>query len=241
VVQPYKTSDNSKKEQVALMFNNIAKSYDFLNHFLSFNIDKMWRRKAIHLLKPFHPLNIIDIATGTGDFAIEAMRLQPSKIMGIDISEEMLAIGREKMKKKKLEQWVQLQKGDSENLLFDTGTFDAAIVAFGIRNFENLTVGLKEINRVLKPGGAFVVLEFSTPRHFPVKQLYHIYSSTILPLTGRLISRDKSAYKYLPESVEAFPSGDKMADILKTAGFDDVSYQELSFGIATVYLAIKKI
>jgi demethylmenaquinone methyltransferase/2-methoxy-6-polyprenyl-1,4-benzoquinol methylase len=193
------------------------------------------------MLKPYNPLYIIDIASGTGDFAIEAIRLNPSKIIGIDISEEMLAIGRIKMKKKNLDQIIQLQYGDSENILFPSDNFDAAIVAFGIRNFENLQSGLMEISRVLKPGGIFIALEFSLPQHFPVKQLYRIYSSMILPAIGKLISRDKDAYNYLPKSVETFPSGDKMIDILKTCGFNDVYNKELSFGIASVYHARKKI
>lgn len=238
-VTPYKISSDSKKEQVATMFNNIAPKYDFLNHFLSLGIDILWRKKAIRQLRSLQPKIMLDIATGTGDFAIEALSLQPEKIIGIDISEGMLQFGREKMKQKKLDHIIDLQKGDSENLKFDAAHFDASIVAFGVRNFENLEKGLTEICRVIKPGGKLVVLEFSKPRRFPVKQFYSFYSSQILPRIGRLFSKDKSAYTYLPESVAAFPDGEDFLMILKKCGFKQANAISLTFGIASIYVAQK--
>ena len=221
------------------MFNNIAPKYDFLNHFLSMGIDILWRKKAINQLRSLQPKIILDIATGTGDFAIEALSLHPEKIIGIDISEGMLQFGREKMKQKKLDHIIDLQKGDCENLKFDTAYFDASIVAFGVRNFENLEKGLTEICRVIKPGGKLVVLEFSKPRRFPVKQFYSFYSSQILPRIGRLFSKDKSAYTYLPESVAAFPDGEDFLMILKKCGFKQAKAISLTFGIASIYVAQK--
>ncbi|MES1226140.1 MAG: bifunctional demethylmenaquinone methyltransferase/2-methoxy-6-polyprenyl-1,4-benzoquinol methylase UbiE [Bacteroidota bacterium] len=238
-VTPYKISSDSKKEQVATMFNAIAPRYDFLNHFLSLGIDILWRKRAIRQLKKLQPKTILDIATGTGDFAIEALSLHPEKIIGIDISEGMLEFGRAKMKQKNLTHLIELQKGDSENLSFANGFFDASIVAFGVRNFENLEKGLSEINRVIKPGRMLVVLEFSKPRKFPVKQCYSFYASHILPRIGNLFSKDKSAYTYLPESVQAFPDGEDFVRILKKCGFKEAKAISLSFGIASIYIAQK--
>ncbi|MDH5382258.1 MAG: bifunctional demethylmenaquinone methyltransferase/2-methoxy-6-polyprenyl-1,4-benzoquinol methylase UbiE, partial [Cyclobacteriaceae bacterium] len=193
-VVPYKEEKKSKKEQVAHMFDNISGKYDFLNHFLSLGIDIRWRKKAIKFLKNDHPKQILDVATGTGDFAIETLKLNPEKVVGVDISEGMLAVGREKIKKKGLENKIELLSGDSENLPFKDNTFDAVTVAFGVRNFENLELGLAEINRVLKPNGKLVVLEFSKPTKFPFKQLYNFYFKFILPKIGNTISKDRSAY-----------------------------------------------
>lgn len=238
-VVPYKEKEGSKKEQVAEMFNNISKRYDFLNHFLSLGIDILWRKKAIKLLKPDQPKQILDVATGTGDFALEALSLNPDRIVGVDISSGMLEMGKEKMKKKGVDHIIDMQMGDSEKLLFDDNTFDAAIVAFGVRNFENLQQGLSDMCRVLKKGGKIVVIEFSRPKHFPMKQLYNFYFKSILPIIGKLISKDKSAYTYLPESVEAFPDGQDFLDILTEVGFNKVECRPLTFGISSIYIGQK--
>jgi demethylmenaquinone methyltransferase / 2-methoxy-6-polyprenyl-1,4-benzoquinol methylase len=238
-VVPYKDEKSGKKEQVAKMFNNISHRYDFLNHFLSLGIDKIWRRKAIALLKESNPQYILDVATGTGDFALQAMVLKPKKISGIDISEGMLEVGRKKVRKKQLQDVIELITGDSENIPFPENKFDAVIVAFGVRNFENLEVGLKEIFRVLKPGGKLIVLEFSKPRSFPMKQLYSVYFKHILPGIGRVVSSDKSAYTYLPESVQAFPDGEDFLEVLKNVGFKNTQCKALSFGISSIYSATK--
>lgn len=221
------------------MFDSISHRYDFLNHLLSLNIDKVWRKKAIKLLEPFQPKTILDIATGTGDFAIAAKRLNPEKVVGVDLSEGMLNIGREKLKRKGLDQLIQLQKGDSENLPFENDSFDAAIVAFGVRNFENLEKGLAEINRVLKPGGVFIVLEFSQPRKAPFKQLYFFYFDRILPLLGKAVSKDNRAYTYLPESVREFPDGNSFISVLEKTDFDKCRWLPQTFGIASIYEAQK--
>ncbi|OQY03442.1 MAG: bifunctional demethylmenaquinone methyltransferase/2-methoxy-6-polyprenyl-1,4-benzoquinol methylase [Bacteroidetes bacterium 4572_117] len=238
-VIPYKNSTDSKKNQVAEMFNNIAKKYDFLNHFLSMGIDKLWRNKVISLLKKYQPKTILDIATGTGDLAITALKLNPDKIIGIDISIGMLKIGKDKIKKKGLENIIELLEGDSENIQFPNHSYDAAIVAFGVRNFENLQMGLSEIHRVLKPGSPFIVLEFSKPGKFPIKQVYNFYFTNILPFVGKLFSKDNSAYTYLPQSVNAFPEGNDFVEELKKTGFRTVKENRLSFGIASIYLAEK--
>ena len=206
-VLPYKHQKETKKEQVATMFNNISKKYDFLNHFLSLGIDVLWRKKAIKLLKPHQPKILLDVATGTGDFALEALTLNPEKIVGIDISEGMLEIGKEKIKNKGVENIVSLQLGDSEQLPFSDNFFDAYTVGFGVRNFENLEKGLSEMLRVLKPQGNAIILEFSKPKILPVKMLYNFYFNFILPFIGKLVSKDNSAYTYLPESVNAFREG----------------------------------
>lgn len=239
MVLPYKSSEDGKKEQVATMFDSIAVKYDFLNHFLSFGIDKRWRRKAIKLISPYKPKRLLDIATGTGDFAIEALKAGPEHITGVDISEGMLAEGKKKIIRLGFQKQIDLEKGDSENLQFNDNAFQAVTVAFGVRNFENLQQGLNEMARVLTPGGVACILEFSKPRSFPMKQLYHFYSFAILPIWGRLISRDKVAYEYLPESVKAFPDGEHFMHHLRVAGFEEVREVRLTFGIATIYLGIK--
>jgi len=236
---PNKNSEQSKKVQVAEMFDNISPRYDLLNHILSVNIDKIWRRKSIEKLKPRNPMKILDVATGTGDFAIAALRLKNAIVTGIDISEGMLEVGRKKVAKKGLEGRIKLLQADSENLPFDNGTFDAVTVGFGVRNFETLEKGLAEIFRVLMPGGVFVVLEFSKPKKTPFKQLYSFYFTRILPLLGRLISKHSSAYTYLPESVGEFPDGEDFTGILETVGFiNNVCFPQ-TFGIASIYMAHK--
>jgi len=239
VVKPYKSSDKSKKEQVAQMFDNISHKYDFLNHFLSLGIDRIWRRKAINILKKGNPSSILDIATGTADFAIEAIALSPKKIVGVDISEGMLEKGKKKINKLELDNIISLSYGDSENLPFDNESFDAITVGFGVRNFEDLNKGLNEIKRVLKKDGQLAILEFSKPKKFPVKQSFYLYSKFLLPFFGRLFSRDKSAYTYLPASVEAFPEGEQFKNILAENGFSQINLKSLSGGIATIYSAIK--
>lgn len=237
-VKPY-SQEGSKKEQVARMFDNISGSYDLLNHLLSLNIDKLWRRKAVRLLRKYKPSMILDVATGTGDFAVELLKLAPLQVRGIDISAGMLEVGRKKIHKKGMADQIRLELGDAEALVFPDGFFEAVTVAFGVRNFENLQKGLSEIRRVLKPGFPLVVLEFSKPRAFPMKQLYRFYFSTILPGIGKAISRDANAYTYLPKSVQSFPEGKGFLDILRQAGFSKLEEHRLSFGIATIYIAEK--
>ena len=237
---PDKFSEQSKKDQVEEMFNDISPRYDLLNHLLSANIDKLWRRNAIQKLKPQKPELILDIATGTGDFAIAATRINHAKVIGIDISEGMLEVGRRKLKKKKLTESIELLKADSENLPFENDKFDAAIVGFGVRNFENLKKGLTEINRVLKPGGVFYILEFSKPVKSPYKQIYQFYFTKILPFIGRIISKNSSAYTYLPESVNEFPDGELFLTILAEVGFVKNKCFQQTFGIASIYEAYKK-
>lgn len=238
-VVPYKEKQTTKKEQVAEMFNNISHRYDFLNHFLSLGIDILWRKKAVKLLKADQPKQILDIATGTGDFAIEALALNPDRIVGVDISSGMLEMGKQKMKRKGVDHIIDMQMGDSEKLLFEDNTFDATIVAFGVRNFENLKQGLSDMHRVLKPGGKAVIIEFSRPRSFPMKQLYSFYFKSILPIIGKLISKDQSAYTYLPESVDAFPDGQNFLDILSAVGYKKTECKPLTFGIASIYIGQK--
>ena len=238
-VGPYKEEKSGKKEQVAKMFDNISHRYDFLNHVLSLGIDKGWRKKAIRLIRPLNPKQLLDVATGTGDFAIEALSLNPDKIIGVDISAGMLEVGRKKIAERKLENRIELQLGDSESLPFADASFDAVTVAFGVRNFENLENGLKEIYRVLKPQGMLVVLEFSRPRKFPFKQVYGFYFKFVLPKIGRLISSDKAAYTYLPESVEAFPDGEDFLHVLKTVGFNNTQCTVLTLGISSIYTGRK--
>jgi demethylmenaquinone methyltransferase/2-methoxy-6-polyprenyl-1,4-benzoquinol methylase len=238
-VLPYKDDAASKKVQVARMFDSISRKYDFLNHFLSLGIDIRWRRKAIKLLVSEKPQLILDVATGTGDFAIEALKLNPEKIVGVDISEGMLEVGRKKMKASGYEEIIELIYGDSENLPFEENKFDAVIVAFGVRNFENLEKGLKEIYRVLRPNARIVVLEFSKPTSFPMKQLYSFYFNFILPKVGKAVSHDSSAYTYLPESVQAFPSGNEFLSVLSNLGYKNPSCKPLTFGISSLYTATK--
>lgn len=238
-VLPYKEEQLGKKEQVARMFNNISRRYDMLNHLLSFGVDIIWRKKAIKMLKPYKPQLILDIATGTADFAIEALALNPQKVIGVDISEGMLAVGRKKIAKMGLQNKIELQTGDSEKLLFSDNKFDAIIVSFGVRNFENLEKGLEDMYRVLKPGGTTVIVEFSKPTVFPFKQLYNFYFKYILPLIGKIISKDNAAYSYLPESVQAFPYGDKFLEALKKTGYKNTACRPLTFGISSIYLGQK--
>lgn len=238
-VVPYEQESGSKKEQVARMFNNISRRYDFLNHFLSLGIDRGWRRKAIELLRPLKPQTILDIATGTGDFAVQATILRPQKIVGVDISEGMLDVGKKKVKAKHLDNVVTLQYGDSENLPFNDNSFDAITVGFGVRNFEDLRRGLTEMYRVLKPGGQAVILEFSRPGSFPFKQVYNFYFSFILPRIGKMVSKDDSAYTYLPKSVEAFPDGEDFIRILQDVGFKQNQCRSLTFGVSSIYTGTK--
>ena len=243
-VVPYKDKDTSKREQVAEMFDTISPKYDLLNHVLSGGIDILWRKRAIRELRAsktpaFSPKTILDIATGTGDFAIEALALKPEKVIGVDISEGMLNIGRQKMKVRGLDHIIEMRSGDSERLPFKDNEFDAVIVSFGVRNFENLLKGLTDMHRVIRPGGVCVVLEFSNPRQFPFKQLYNFYSRTILPLIGRVVSKDASAYTYLPESVQAFPDGSDFLRIYQTAGFINTKWIPLTFGVASIYVGHK--
>ena len=238
-VVPYKEGDKTKKEQVADMFDNISRKYDLLNHTLSLGIDILWRRKAIRLLKPFAPQTVLDIATGTGDFAVEAVKLKPKKIVGVDISEGMLEVGREKMVRKGLDDLIELNYGDAENLAFEDNKFDVLTVAFGVRNFENLKKGLGEMFRVTSEGGHVMIIEFSKPGKFPVKQLYNFYFNTILPKIGKLVSKDNAAYQYLPESVAAFPDGSAFLKILNEVGYKEAKCIPLTFGISSIYWARK--
>lgn len=237
-VTPYKTSEE-KKEQVRTMFNHVAHKYDFLNRLLSFGIDKSWRKKTIAELSKTNPQLILDVATGTADLAIEAAKINPKKIFGIDISENMLKLGRNKITERKLDSVIELVQADSEDIPFAENFFDAVMVSFGVRNFQNLSAGLKEMQRVLKPGGKILVLEFSKPTSFPVKQLYLFYSKYILPVIGKKVSGDSAAYNYLPESVKYFPSGKEFGEILLQCEFNKISILPLTFGIVTLYTAIK--
>ena len=231
-VIPYKEKSADKKEQVAEMFNNISKKYDFLNHFLSLGIDIRWRKKAIKILKNDHPKHILDIATGTADFAIEALALKPEKVTGVDISEGMLEVGREKLKKKGFDDVIQLSLVDSEKL-------DAVIVSFGVRNFANLEKGLADMYRVLRPGGKTVIVEFSKPTKFPFRNIYNFYFKAILPKIGKLVSKDQSAYTYLPESVQAFPDGADFLKVLERVGFKNTTCKPLTFGVSSIYVGEK--
>ena len=237
-ITPY--HEGEKTAQVEEMFDNIAPNYDKLNHRLSWNIDRGWRKKAIQQLAPFAPQTMLDIATGTGDFAImAAQRLKPAKLIGADISEGMMEIGRQKVKAAGLEQTVSFEKEDCTQLTYPAESFDAVTAAFGIRNFADLDKGLREMARVLKKGGHLSIVELTSPVAFPMKQLFHIYSHTFLPLYGRLISKDKSAYSYLTRTIEAFPQGEQMVGILQQAGFSKASFKRLTFGICTMYFATK--
>ncbi len=235
-VNPYDDTTTAKKTQVTGMFDNIAPYYDFLNRFLSLGIDQSWRKKAIGKLEAAQPQQILDVATGTADVAIMmAKRLKPERIVGLDISKEMLAVGQQKIEKADLDKCIELQQGDSENLPFADNTFDAITVAFGVRNFENLEQGLSEMQRVLKPEGQLIVLEFSQPRMFPFKQLFNFYFKYILPTIGRVTSKDPKAYKYLYESVQAFPDGQHFLNVLEKTGFKSNQCTPLSLGICSIY------
>ena len=237
-IKPYNSGD--KAQQVEQMFDNIAPTYDTLNHRLSWDIDKGWRRKAIRQLLPYRPQSLLDIATGTGDFAIQAARMLPQvNIKAVDISEGMMDIGRQKVAKLRLDSQISFERQDCMSLTYEDNTFDAVTAAFGIRNFADLDRGLAEICRVLRKGGNLSIVELTSPVAFPMKQLFRIYSHTVLPLYGRLISKDQSAYSYLTKTIEAFPQGERMTDILKKAGFSQTRFKRLTFGICTMYFATK--
>jgi demethylmenaquinone methyltransferase/2-methoxy-6-polyprenyl-1,4-benzoquinol methylase len=238
-VKPYGKQNASKKEEVAEMFNNISGKYDFLNHFLSMGIDHIWRRKAVNQLKEVRPKKILDLATGTGDFALALLKLNPDQIIGMDISSGMLEVGKKKMIHKKVDHIISMQLGDSEDMPFEDGYFDGLTVGFGVRNYENLERGLSEMLRVLRPGGKAVILEFSRPKSFPIKQLFGFYSKRVIPVLGKTISKDSKAYEYLPESVAAFPEGEDFMNILKKVGYQKVSSKKVSGGIATIYMGYR--
>lgn len=238
-VTPYESTD-SKKEQISTMFDRIAPKYDLLNRVLSLGVDQYWRGCLIRHLKSYAPQKILDLATGTGDVALAAAaRLQPEHILGIDISTKMLDIGKEKANRKGLDKVIEYREGDAENLGESDNTFDAVTVAFGVRNFENTLIGLKECYRVLKPGGVLAILEFTTPTLFPFKQLYHTYFKYVLPLVGRITSKDPKAYTYLFESVQAFAQGKDFLVLLDQAGFTKEKYKKLTLGICALYTAEK--
>jgi len=238
-IKPYKDSSAGKKEQVATMFDNISKEYDGLNRVISFGIDVSWRKKVTKIVSKNNPKQILDIATGTGDLALMMSKLNPDKITGLDISPGMLEVGKQKIAKANLSDTIEMVVGDSENMPFDDNTFDAITVSFGVRNFANLDKGLKEIRRVLKPNGTFVVLETSNPTKFPFKQGYKFYTSFILPIIGKIFSRDKVAYSYLSESANSFPFGAVFDNILQKNGFINTEYKPVTFGVATIYSATK--
>ena len=238
-VVPYQHLEGSKKEQVRSMFNNIARRYDFLNNVLSFGIDKYWRRRAIRELKKENPKQLLDMATGTGDFAIACLKLNPDHIIGIDLSPGMLEFGRQKLNAKSLQHKIELVEGDSEQIHFGDNYFDAATVAFGVRNFENLAQGLKELHRVIKPNGVLVVLEFSQPGNPLFSAIYSFYFKNILPLIGKLFSKDFAAYNYLYESVQAFPYGEQFKQVMLDSGFSNTKIIPLTLGICTIYVGRK--
>ncbi len=238
-VTPYNNND-SKKDQVAQMFNNIAYRYDFLNSLLSLGIHKGWRRKCVQLISEKKPKYLLDVATGTADFAIECMKLNPSSVIGIDISEGMMKFGREKIEKLNLQHKITLQYGDAETSDLPSNSIDAITVGFGVRNFQNLEKGLLNMNRILKPGGQICILEFSTPRKFPMKQFYKFHFKYITPTLGKLFSKDSSAYTYLPESIKVFPDNELFTEILEKTGYCKATFQSVSFGLAAIYLANKK-
>ena len=238
-IQPY-NEDEKKSVQVERMFDNIAPAYDQLNHTLSWGIDKSWRKKTINRLKPFQPQRMMDVATGTGDFAIQACRvLNPKELIGTDISEGMMNVGRQKVKDAGLEGRISFAKEDCTALTFPDNRFDAITVAFGVRNFEDLDKGLREMHRVLDTDGKLVILELSEPDWFPMKQLYALYSKVVIPTLGKLLSKDRSAYTYLPQSIKAFPQGEVMKEIILKAGFREANFKRLTLGICTLYTATK--
>ena len=238
-IKPY-NEDEKKSIQVERMFDNIAPAYDQLNHTLSWGIDKSWRKKAINWLKPFQPQRMMDVATGTGDFAIQACRvLNPKELIGTDISEGMMNVGRQKVKDAGLEGRISFAKEDCTALTFPDNRFDAITVAFGVRNFEDLDKGLREMHRVLDTNGKLVILELSEPDWFPMKQLYALYSKVVIPTLGKLMSKDRSAYTYLPQSIKAFPQGEVMREIILKAGFSEAHFKRLTLGICTLYTATK--
>jgi demethylmenaquinone methyltransferase/2-methoxy-6-polyprenyl-1,4-benzoquinol methylase len=236
---PYEELNLSKKEQVRKMFNNIAHRYDFMNRLLTLRIDTIWRKKAINLVKPYEPKDILDVATGTGDFAVEMMRLKPKKVIGIDIAEVMLELGRKKMERKGLSATIELKEADSENLPFADSSFDLVSSAFGVRNFEDLEKGLSEMLRVLRPEGHILILEASNPEDMPFKSLYKAYMTKICPAIGSIFS-DGKAYNYLNRSVEAFPTGNAFIEILNKVGYTDAHHYPQSMGVASIYIAKKQ-
>jgi demethylmenaquinone methyltransferase/2-methoxy-6-polyprenyl-1,4-benzoquinol methylase len=239
-ITPYHSKTATKKEQVASMFDNISGTYDFLNHFMSLGIDIIWRKKAIRELLVLKPKVILDVATGTGDFAFEAIKiLNPDQIIGVDISSGMLEVAKKKISERNLQGVFSVQLGDSEGLQFADDHFDAITVAFGVRNYENLEKGLSDMYRVLKPGGKIVILEFSKPRAFPIKQGYNFYFKHITPLLGKLFSKDERAYSYLPESVAAFPDGADFVNLMTKVGFKSTKDRRLTFGVSAIYTGIK--
>ncbi|MDE0535158.1 bifunctional demethylmenaquinone methyltransferase/2-methoxy-6-polyprenyl-1,4-benzoquinol methylase UbiE [Tenacibaculum sp. L6] len=238
-IKPYKDSELGKKEQVAKMFDNISEDYDGLNRVISFGIDVSWRKKVVKLIGENNPKQILDIATGTGDLALMMSELNPERIVGLDISEGMLQVGRQKVAKANLSNKIEMVVGDSENIPFPDNTFDAITVSFGVRNFENLDKGITEILRVLKPGGKFVVLETSNPTKFPFKQGYKFYTNFILPVIGKLFSKDKVAYAYLSETANSFPFGEAFNNILQKNGFKNAKNIPVTFGVASIYTALK--
>jgi len=237
-IKPY-GSEHTKRDEVRLMFDNIAPTYDLLNHSLSLNIDRLWRKKVIKLLKAKHPKDLLDVATGTGDLAIAALKVKPDKITGIDISSGMIKIGQEKVEERGVAGIIDLIEADSENMPFDDDSFDAVTVAFGVRNFENPLKGLREMHRVTRTDGLLVVLEFMLPKSWFIRPFYLFYFKRIVPMIGRLISKDFSAYKYLPDSVQAFPQGNDFVNLLTEAGYRNAGYRSLSAGIAGLYYAEK--
>ncbi|MEJ7560532.1 MAG: bifunctional demethylmenaquinone methyltransferase/2-methoxy-6-polyprenyl-1,4-benzoquinol methylase UbiE [Pedobacter sp.] len=239
-ITPYHSKTATKKEQVASMFDNISGTYDFLNHFMSLGIDIIWRKKAIRELLSLKPKLILDVATGTGDFAFEAIKiLQPDQVIGVDISVGMLDVAKKKIRERNLQGIFSVQLGDSEGLQFADNYFDAITVAFGVRNYENLEKGLSDMFRVLKPGGKIVILEFSKPRAFPIKQGYNFYFKHITPLLGKLFSKDERAYSYLPESVAAFPDGADFVNLMTKVGFKNTKDRRLTFGVSAIYTGTK--
>ena len=237
IITPYESGE-SKKEQVANMFNNVAGTYDFLNHFFSLGIDKLWRKKLVRLIQKEQPLQLLDVATGTGDLAIAESVIPNIQITGIDISEKMLEVGKEKIENKQIKN-IHLQLGDSEHIEFNTNSFDAVSVSFGVRNFENLEKGLLEMQRVLRPNKKLFILEFSKPSNFLFRSIYYLYFFYILPFVGKIVSKDSRAYSYLPESVKNFPSGKEFVDVLQKCNFKNIECKALFFGISTIYIATK--
>jgi len=239
-IVPDKASNLNKKEQVATMFNDIAKRYDFLNRLLSEGIDKSWRKKAIAELKEIQPKKILDVATGTADVALMTYKLlKPEKIIGIDISDGMIALGKEKITKQGLTNFIELQNGDSEKINYTNNFFDAVTVAFGVRNFQNLEKGLGEMLRVLKPGGKLVILEFSKPCNTIFKSFYNFYMKIVAPKAGSMFAKNKDAYKYLNDSVQAFPEREHLTEIMKNTGYKNVYFKQLTLGICCVYCGSK--
>lgn len=238
-IKPYGEA-GTKGEQVERMFDSIAHSYDLLNHALSFGIDRRWRRAAIDSLAPHAPRRMLDVATGTGDFALlAARRLRPESLLGVDLSEGMLAVGRDKVERAGLAGTIRFQREDCMKLSLPDDAFDAVTVAYGIRNFEDLDRGLREMRRVMRPGGRLVIIELTAPRRFPMRQLFRLYSHVLMPLLGRLVSRDSRAYTYLPATMEAFPQGEQMQEILRRAGYREVRFRRFTFGLSTLYTATK--